>query len=61
MRLYSGKQAFYARYPIIKDIKKVQEKRVHEITNAFKNIKRQHPKVVEEILMPYTNSIIITH
>jgi hypothetical protein len=61
MRLYGGKQAFHARYPVIEDIKKVREKRVHEMTNAFENIKRQHPRVVEEILVPYTNSVIMTH
>jgi hypothetical protein len=61
IELYRGVKDFKERYPIIKKAKDLTQKRVSEITEAFKTIKEVKPTVLAEVITPYSPTVLQHH
>jgi hypothetical protein len=58
IELYGGVKDFKERYPIIKEAKDLTQKRVSEITGAFKTIKEVELTVLAEVITPYSPTVL---
>ena len=61
MQLYGGKAQFLNRYPIIKEVKTYHEKKTGEMQGAFRRIKATEGKLLEDVLIPYSLSVLQTY
>jgi hypothetical protein len=59
--LYSGRAAFQACYPILKEVRNAHNKRVRELSNAFAYLKQQEPGLMRDVYTQYANSVVMTH
>jgi hypothetical protein len=61
MDLYGGVKNFKERYPIVQEIQSSRNKRLKEVTTAFKTIKEMDSKTLVEVINPYSSSVLHTH
>jgi hypothetical protein len=59
--LYGGVKNFKERYPIVQEIQSSRNKRLKEVTTAFKTIKEMDSKTLVEVINPYSSSVLHTH
>ncbi|KAF1935039.1 hypothetical protein EJ02DRAFT_471475 [Clathrospora elynae] len=61
MLLYGGRAAFFARYPVLKDIKDYATKRRNETVQSFAKIRELEQDVLMKVLHPYSHTVISSH
>jgi hypothetical protein len=61
MGMCGGEKGFYARHPVIRDIKSYQENHRAEMLSSFAGIREIEPPLMDEALHPYSESVVTSH